>query len=68
MYIGKLDISWMDDILSKFAFDLDIIKENSRSIYAEGMYGNIYRVVKSTTEVYINGKKYAEKCHYTANY
>jgi hypothetical protein len=40
---------------NKWAFDLDYIKENSRSIYAEGMYGDTYRIEKKTNRVYING-------------
>lgn len=60
-----LSIYEMDGETGKFAFYLDFIKENSRSIYAEGMYGNMYRVVKATGEVYIDGKKYAETCRYS---
>lgn len=43
----------------KFAYYLDYMKETSRSIYAEGIYGNIYRVEKKTNRVYIDGKFWA---------
>ena len=41
---GYLDIYSMNDNRTKYALDLDIFKENSKSIYAKGMYGNIYRL------------------------
>lgn len=37
-----------------FANDLEVICENSKSIYAEGMYGDKYRLVKGTGDVYVN--------------
>ena len=66
--MGYLDIYSMNDDRCKYALNLDIVKENSRSIYAEGMYGNIYRVVKSTGEVYIDGEKFADTSNYIVNY
>lgn len=39
-----------------FAFNTDFIKENSRSIYSMGMYGNIYRIEKATRKMYKDGK------------
>ena len=38
-----------------FAYYLDFIKENSKSVYAEGIYGDIYRIEKESKKVYING-------------
>lgn len=49
-----LDIT-MDD-RKTFFYNLDVIKGNSRSIYATGIYGNIYRLVKKDGAVYIDSK------------
>ena len=65
---GYLDIYSMNDNRTKYALDLDIFKENSKSIYAKGMYGNIYRLEKSTGAVFLDGKKYADKSEYIVSY
>ena len=57
-----LDITQMNG--DGFAYDLEITKENGRSIWAIGMYGDTYRVNKNTNAVYKNGKKIATTCHF----
>ena len=53
----EVNIEWKTDNNECYhAYYLDFIKENTRSIYAEGMYGNIYRVEKTTNRLYIDGK------------
>lgn len=48
------------DIIMKngkdFFFNLDVVNENCRSIYATGIYGNVYRLTKKHGEVYVDGK------------
>lgn len=39
---------------NNFAYDTEIVKETSKSIYSVGMYGDIYRVEKATNKVYRN--------------
>ena len=41
---------------NNFAYDTDYIKENSKSIYSEGMYGDEYRIEKNTNKVFKNQK------------
>ena len=63
--MNYVNIYSMDNDTTRFAFDLDFIKENSRSIYAEGMYLNIYRIEKATGKVYIDGKQVANTSEWT---
>lgn len=52
----ELNIEWTSEKGQHyFAYYLDVLKENSRSIYAEGYYGDIYRIEKASKKVYING-------------
>ena len=59
-----VDINSMNGDYLRFAYNLDFVKENSKSIYAEGMYGDVYRIEKETTRVYKNGKQIAESSTY----
>ena len=52
----EVNVEWENGKDHYFAYYLDFIKENSRSIYAEGIYGDIYRIEKASKKVYINGK------------
>lgn len=63
--IRFVDIHSMNSNYQRFAFDLDVIKENSKSIYAKGMYGDIYRIEKNTAKVYFNGELIADSCEYS---
>ena len=57
MKVTEVNIEWTSEKGQHyFAYYLDFIKENSRSIYAKGIYGDIYRVEKTSKKVYINGK------------
>lgn len=60
-----LNINSMNGNHLNFAYNLDVTKENNKSIYAEGMYGDIYRVEKSSKRVFMNGKQIADTCEYT---
>lgn len=60
----KLDINSMNDNYLLFAYSLDIVKENSRSIYAKGMYDNEYRIEKKSKNVFLDGVKVADTCTY----
>lgn len=40
-----------------FAYDTEILNENSKSIYSEGIYGDIYRIEKDSKRIFKN-KKY----------
>lgn len=55
-----LDINSMDGDHLRFAYLLNITEENSKSIYAQGMYGDTYRVEKATGKVFRNSKQIAE--------
>lgn len=59
-----LNITSMNGDHLKFAYDLDVLKENTKSIYAIGMYGDEYRIEKKTGRVFKNGIQIAEKCEY----
>ena len=59
-----LDISNIDGDYLRFAYNLEITRENTRSIWAVGMYGDTYRVNKNTNAVYKNGKKIASTCKF----
>ena len=61
-----VNINSMDGDYTKFAYYLDFIKENSKSIYAESpLYGDIYRIEKSTKRVFKDGKQIASTCEYS---
>lgn len=61
-----LNITSMDSDNTKYAYSLEIISENSRSIYAESdVYGWTYKVDKKTTAVWLDGKKIADRCTYS---
>ena len=47
----------------KFAYNTDIEKDNKKSVYATGMYGDEYRIEKATNKVYKN-KKYIGTAEY----
>lgn len=53
---SEINIEWYNEKEHYFAYYLDFIKENSRSIYATGIYGDIYRIEKASKKIYINGK------------
>ena len=60
-----LNIKSLDGDSTKYAYSLEIISENSRSIYAESdVYGWTYKVDKKTTAVWLDGKKIANRCTY----
>ena len=63
--IRFVNIRSMNSNYQKFAFDLDYIKENSKSIYAKGIYGDIYRIEKRSTKVYFNDRLIANTCEYS---
>lgn len=61
-----LNIKSMNGDNTKYAYDLEITNENSRSIYAvSNVYGWTYKVDKNTTAVYLDGKKIADDCVYS---
>lgn len=62
-----VDINSMDGDYLRFAYYLDFIKENSKSIYCKGMYGDIYRIEKRTGKVFRNGKQIAETSEWQKN-
>lgn len=64
---GKfVDIHSMNGDYGRFAFYLEYLKENSKSIYAESsIYGWIYRIEKKTKKVFRDGKQIADTCEYT---
>ena len=41
---------------NNYAYDTEIVKETSKSIYSEGMYGDEYRIEKNTMKVFKNQK------------
>lgn len=41
--------------LPMFSYYLEIVKENSNSIYGENQYGDIYRIEKASGKVFYNG-------------
>lgn len=60
-----ININSMDGDYTKFAYYLDFIKENSKSIYAESpIYGDIYRIEKKSKKVFKNDKQIASTCEY----
>ena len=63
---STVNIHSMNDDFHYFAFNLEYIKENNKSIYAEStVYGDIYRIEKKTKKVFKNGKQIANTCEYT---
>lgn len=60
-----MSINTMNGSHLNFAYNLNVTKENSKSIYAEGMYGDEYRIEKSSKRVFKNGKQIANTCEYT---
>ena len=53
----EVNIEWLTDRGEHyFAYYLNFIKENARSVYAQGIYGDIYRIEKASKKVYINNK------------
>ena len=57
----KLDIDSMDNDFLRIAGNLDVIKENSKSIYAASpVYGWVYKIEKKTGKVFRDGKQIAE--------
>ena len=57
----KLDIDSMDNDFLRIAGNLDVIKENSKSIYAASpVYGWVYKIEKKTGKVFLDGKQIAE--------
>ena len=60
-----LSITTMNGDYHQYARYLDVVKETSKSIYGEGIYGDIYRLVKKSGEVYVNGEKIADTSTYT---
>ena len=59
-----LNINSMNGNHLNFAYNLNVIKENRKSIYAEGMYGDVYKVEKESKRVFKNGKQIADTCEY----
>ena len=59
-----LNIISMNGNHLNYAYDLEVINENSKSIYAEGLYGDVYRVEKGSKKVFKNGKQIASECEY----
>ena len=55
-----LSITSMNGDYCQFARYLEITKETSKSIYGEGIYGDTYRLVKQSGEVFVNGEKIAD--------
>ena len=61
-----VDIDSMDGDFTRFAYYLDFIKMNSKSIYAESpTYGWVYRIEIKTGKVFRDGKQIAEISTYT---
>lgn len=62
----RINITSMNDDLCKFAYDLDYVKETSKSIYAKSpVYGWVYRIEKNTKKVFCDGKQIANTCEYS---
>ena len=59
-----LSITSMNGDYCQFARYLEITKETSKSIYGEGIYGDTYRLVKQSGEVFVNGEKIADTSTY----
>lgn len=60
-----VNISSMDNDFTRFAYELLLVSENSRSIYCESsVYTDTYRIEKSTGKVFKNGSKIADTCEY----
>ena len=61
-----VDIKYLNnEAYPRFAYYLEFVKENSRSIYAESpLYGWIYRIEKSTKKVFMDGKQIGSDCEY----
>lgn len=58
-----ISIDKMDN--GNFSYFLEVIKENSRSIYAQSTFdGAIYRIEKKSKRVFLNGKLYSNTCEY----
>ena len=58
-----VNINTMDNDFYKFAYWLNFQKQNSKSIYASGLYG-IYRIEKKSKKVFHDGKLIANTCTY----
>lgn len=49
-----------------FLYDLKFLNETSRSIYCESsVYGDVYRIEKSTKALFRDGSKIADTCEYS---
>lgn len=65
---ATIDIHSMNNDFRRFAFNLEFIKENNKSIYAKSpVYGWIYRIEKKSGKVFIDGKQIADTSKYTVN-
>lgn len=62
-----IDINSMDGDYTRFAYYLSFTEETSKSIYGKGMYGDTYRIEKSTGKVFKNGKQIAETSEWEAH-
>lgn len=60
-----ININEMDNDINRYRYFLEVIKENSRSIYAQSTIdGTIYRIEKKSKKLYLNGKLYSNTCEY----
>ena len=59
-----LNINSMNGNHLNYAYNLDVTKENNKSIYAEGMYGDEYKIEKKSKRVFKNSKQIADTCEY----
>lgn len=61
-----VNISSMDNDSTRFAYELLLAGETSRSLYCESsVYTDTYRIEKSSGKVFKNGSKIADTCEYT---
>lgn len=59
-----VDINSMNGNHLEFSYNMRLVKENSKSIYAQNMYGDTYKIEKKTKKVFYNGKQIADTCEY----
>lgn len=61
-----INITSVNNDPHKFLYDLEFLHETSRSIYCESsVYGDVYRIEKSTKALFQNGSKIANTCEYS---
>lgn len=61
----RVNIKSMNNDFCKYAYDLEYIKETSKSIYAKSLvYGWVYRIEKASKKVFLDGKQIANICEY----